>query len=229
MGARGAYRRQDGARERRLSPHLDLWFDARPVSACPEGMAYFRNLGFEDMAVPVEWRFHAACSHPSQRTLPAIVMPVRLLASGIGAVFRIYVHGGALADVQPPRAALGKCPEGAIRVYEPTRVPGQVGRLMVVAGVERALAAVTALAMHGALDVAVWAVAGAANLAHTAIPADMLDVVLLGTNNVPGVEEAISARIFALRHSGRAVRGGVPPANGIEALAWLPLVRELYP
>lgn len=228
MAARGAYRRHD-ARERRLSPHLDLWFAARPVAACPEGMAYFRGLGFEDMAVPLEWRFHADCSHPSGRTLPAIVCPVRPLAGGVGAVYRLYVHGGQLADVQPPRAALGKCPEGAIRVTEPTRLPGQVFRLMVVAGVERALAAVHALAMHGALDVAVWAVASAANLAHTAMPADAHDLVLLGTNNVPGVAEAIDARVQALRQGGRRVRHGVPPQDGVAPLAWLPLVRELYP
>ena len=147
--------------EKRARQARTLWDDAEPIRGTA-AETYLRGRGIS-CTLPDTLRFHPECWHgPTARRWPALV--ARVDGGAAFAVHRTYLRadGTGKAPVDPPKAMLGACAGGAVRL---TEAPG---RLVVAEGLE------TALSLScGLLDgpAAVWAALSTSGLRGLLLPA----------------------------------------------------------
>lgn len=118
--------------EKRARQARALWDGAEPIRGTI-AETYLRGRGIT-CALPETLRFHPECWHgPTARRLPALV--ARVDGGAAFAVHRTYLRGDGTgkAPVDPPKAMLGACAGGAVRLSCAT------GRLVVAEGIETAL------------------------------------------------------------------------------------------
>lgn len=159
IARREAERQADA--DKRARQARALWDGAEPIRGTI-AETYLRGRGIS-CALPDTLRFHPECWHgPTARRWPALVARVD---GGAGfAVHRTWLRGDGTgkAPVDPPKAMLGACAGGAVRLTD------ALGRLVVAEGIE------TALSLScGLLDgpAAVWAALSTSGLRALLLPA----------------------------------------------------------
>jgi hypothetical protein len=97
-------------------PFRRVWRDCVPLHG-PVAARYLQMRGLAHLIDCPELRFHPNCSHPAGARLPALVAAVRRIDGELSGVLRTYLRpdGSGVADIEPPRAALGEIQGGAIR------------------------------------------------------------------------------------------------------------------
>lgn len=127
------------------------------------GETYLRSRGIT-CQLPETLRFHANCWHSCGKRFPAIV--ARVEGAGGFAVHRTYLKldGSGKAAVEPPKAMLGRCAGGAVRL-----VMGD-GPLVVAEGIETALSLGSGLVEPSA---SIWACLSASGLQTLRLPEDV--------------------------------------------------------
>jgi hypothetical protein len=168
-----------------------LWSGAVPVGGTV-AETYLRHRGIA-CALPDTLRFHPACWHgPTARRWPALV--ARVDGGAAFAVHRTWLRadGAGKAPVDPPKAMLGACAGGAVRLA------GGPGRLVVAEGIETALSLAC-----GLLDgpAAVWAALSTSGLRALVLPPGAGRLTVACDGDAPG-------RAAALALAGRAHAGG---------------------
>lgn len=102
--------------ERRAEQALRLWQEAHPIAGTL-AETYLRGRGII-CALPLTLRFVPRCWHATNQRFPAIVALVE--GGGSFAVHRTYLRADGLgkADVEPPKAMLGRTQGGAVRLTD---------------------------------------------------------------------------------------------------------------
>ena len=168
-------------------------------------------LAARGLAVPdtPELRFHPDLTHWETRTgYPGLVAFVRNAGGRVIGIHRTYLapDGAAKADLPSPRMMLGPVAGGAVRL-----APfGENAALGIAEGIETALS-VTEACPH----LPVWAALAAGNLAHVALPPEVVRVVILADNDGEGAGVRAARRTGA-RHTaeGRRVWIAMPDRAG---------------
>lgn len=122
---------------------------------------YLRGRGIT-CPLPVDaLRYHPSCWHSSGKHLPAMV--ARVKGSDGYAVHRTYLKpdGSGKAAVEPPKAMLGTCAGGAVRLVEAD------GPLVVTEGIETALSLASGLLP---VPVTVWAAMSSSGVQNLRLP-----------------------------------------------------------
>ena len=168
-------------------------------------------LAARGLAVPdtPELRFHPDLTHWETRTgYPGLVAFVRNAGGRVIGIHRTYLapDGTAKADLPSPRMMLGPVAGGAVRLAP----LGENGVLGLAEGIETALSVIEACP-----GLPVWAALAAGNLAHVALPPEVVRVVILADNDGEGAGIRAAERAAA-RHNaeGRRVWIAMPDRAG---------------
>lgn len=138
---------------------------------------YLRGRGIT-CPIPVDClRFHPACWHPTGKHLPAMV--ARVKGSDGYALHRTYLKhdGSGKADVEPPKAMLGTCAGGAVRLLEAD------GPLVVAEGIETALSLVSGLLKTPAT---IWAALSTSGMKNLRLPPDPARLAIASDGDAVG-------------------------------------------
>ena len=162
-------------------------------------------LAARGLAVPdtPELRFHPDLTHWETRTgYPGLVAFVRNTGGRVIGIHRTYLapDGAAKADLPSPRMMLGSIAGGAVRLAP----LGENGVLGLAEGIETALSVIEACP-----GLPVWAVLAAGNLAHVALPPEVVRVVTLADNDGEGAGIRAAERAAA-RHTTEGRRVWIP-------------------
>lgn len=126
-------------------------------------------------------RFHPNCWHPIGKRLPAMV--ARVKGSAAYAIHRTYLKldGSGKANVEPPKAMLGNCSGGAVRLIEAQ------GPLVVAEGIETALSLAS-----GLLEVraTIWAALSTSGMKNLRLPATPSRLTIASDGDTAGREAA---------------------------------------
>ena len=168
-------------------------------------------LAARGLAVPdtPELRFHPDLTHWETRTgYPGLVAFVRNAGGRVVGIHRTYLapDGAAKADLPSPRMMLGPVAGGTVRLAP----PGGNAALGIAEGIETALSV-----MQSCPGLPVWAALAAGNLAHVALPPEVVRVVILADNDGEGAGIRAAERAAA-RHAaeGRRVWIAMPDRAG---------------
>ena len=142
---------------------------------------YLRGRGIT-CPLPVDaLRFHPACWHSSGKHLPAMV--ARVKGSDGYAIHRTYLKpdGSGKADVEPPKAMLGNCAGGAVRLIEAE------GPLVVAEGIETGLSLSSGLLP---IPVTIWAALSTSGLRALRLPTAPGRLTIASDGDTAGREAA---------------------------------------
>jgi len=142
---------------------------------------YLRGRGIT-CPIPVDaLRFHPACWHPTGKHLPAMV--ARVKGSDGYAVHRTYLKpdGSGKADVEPPKAMLGTCAGGAVRLIDAG------GPLVVAEGIETALSLASGLLKTPAT---IWAALSTSGMKNLRLPPTPARLTIAVDGDKAGAEAA---------------------------------------
>lgn len=145
------------------------------------GETYLRGRGIT-CPLPVDTlRFHPTCWHSSAERLPAMV--ARVKGSDGYAVHRTYLKldGSGKADVEPPKAMLGNCAGGAVRLIEAE------GPLVVTEGIETALSLPSGLLP---VPVTLWAAMSTSGMKNLRLPATPSHLIIASDGDTAGRKAA---------------------------------------
>ena len=174
IAQREAYRQAEV--EKRAQQARMIWDAAVPIHRTI-AETYLRKRGIT-CALPGTLRFHADCWHgPTARRLPAMV--ARVDGGATFAIHRTWLRpdGTGKAPVDPPKAMLGGCAGGAVRL---SSTPG---RLVVAEGIE------TALSLScGLLDghATIWAALSTSGLRALVLPKHPARLSVACDGDTPG-------------------------------------------
>lgn len=142
------------------------------------GETYLRSRGIT-CNLPHNLRFHGGCWHTCGKRFPAMVARVQG-ADGF-AVHRTYLKsdGSGKADVDPPKAMLGRCAGGAVRLFE-----GH-GPLFVAEGIETALSLASGIVEHQA---SIWATLSTSGMRALRLPKDKGKLIIATDGDQAGRE-----------------------------------------
>ncbi|MDP3939374.1 MAG: toprim domain-containing protein, partial [Deltaproteobacteria bacterium] len=137
-----------------------LWRECTPATGTA-AHAYLEHRGIQVERVPPSLRFHPSLRHPTGRRAPAMVAAVQGRDGQIVAVHRTWIapRGAGKAQLEPSRAMLGPCADGAVRFAGPAE------HLALAEGIETALS--VAQACPG---LAVWAALSTTGLRRIELP-----------------------------------------------------------
>jgi hypothetical protein len=126
-------------------------------------------------------RFHPTCWHSSGKRLPAMV--ARVKGSDSYAIHRTYLKldGSGKADVEPPKAMLGNCAGGAVRLIEAE------GPLVVTEGIETALSLASGLLP---VPVTLWSAMSTSGMKNLRLPATPSRLTIASDGDTAGREAA---------------------------------------
>lgn len=177
--------------EKRAQKARAIWDAAQPIWGTI-AETYLRGRAIT-CALPETLRFDPECWHgPTARRWPALVARVD---GGAGfAVHRTYLRGDGTskAPVDPPKAMLGACAGGAVRL---SRAPG---RLVVAEGIETALSLACGL-LEG--PATIWAALSTSGMRGLILPERPGRLTVASDGDAPG-------RAAALALAERARAGG---------------------
>lgn len=142
------------------------------------GETYLRSRAIT-CELPDTLRFHANCWHSCGKRFPALVARVEG-ADGF-AVHRTYLRsdGSGKADVDPPKAMLGKCAGGAVRLVHGT------GPLVVTEGIETALSLASGIVEPSA---SIWAALSTSGMRSLRLPKQVAKLVIATDGDRAGRE-----------------------------------------
>lgn len=162
--------------EKRARQARALWDSAEPIWGTI-AETYLRGRGIT-CALPETLRFHPECWHgPTARCWPALV--ARVDGGTAFAVHRTYLRGDGTgkAPVDPPKAMLGACAGGAVRL---SRAPG---RLVVAEGIETALSLACGL-LEG--PATIWAALSTSGVRRLVLPGRPGYLTVANDGDAPG-------------------------------------------
>jgi hypothetical protein len=182
-------------------PFRRLWDETVPLCGTLAA-TWLEAIGLGHLTACPELRFAAYCPHPRGVRLPAVAAAVRAPDGELTAIHRIYLRadGSGLADIDPPRAALGKVQGGAVRLAD----VGLADELVI--GTD--LVEVAALAQL--LNLPGWCAADVKNLAGRngiGLPPEVRSVGIIATEG----DNAARPAFYRFRREGRAVQTFTPP------------------
>jgi putative DNA primase/helicase len=201
-----------------------LWRAARPVTAdCVVGR-YLANRGLRLDRYPAVLRFHPALTYwqPSDDGTaparcgqhPAMLAAIRQPAGTCIALHQTFLTAdGRKADVPSVKkwtSTSGPARGSAVRLYEPDT------RLAITEGIE------TALAVHQANGLPVWAAVSAWGLENIEIPPNVQSILIAADHDDAGIRSA-QALASRLINEGREVRLLLPSVQGAD---WLDVVND---
>ena len=201
-GRATAYR-QSSQSSRRASARR-LWESTRPIAGTVAA-AYLESRGVGDVARAPALRFHPGITHPNAPgRFPALVASVQDAGGRFLGVHRTYlrVDGTDKADVDPPKAMLGSCRSGAVRLD-----PGPAHALLLGEGIESTAAAMAILGEPWA-----WAALSTSGLRAVLLPASVRRVVVAADRDAGGLRAA-AALADRLESEGRRVTIEAPPCG----------------
>jgi hypothetical protein len=176
-------RRRDADLEQRSRRARQVWENTRPIQGTP-AETYLRGRSIT-CELPPTLRYHPACWHPSGQALPAMVA---LVEGGAGfAVHRTYLRtdGSGKAEVEPPKAMLGRVSGGAVRLVQ---APAGIAAPLVLAeGLETALSLGSGL-LHGAATI--WAALSTSGLASLRLPGEPGHLIVAADGDKAGLTAA---------------------------------------
>lgn len=142
------------------------------------GETYLRLRGIT-CGLPDSLRFHANCWHSCGKRFPALVARVEG-ADGF-AVHRTYLRsdGSGKAAIEPPKAMLGKCAGGAVRLFHGT------GPLVVAEGLETALSLASGIVEPSA---SIWAALSTSGMRSLRLPMKAAKLVIATDGDRAGRE-----------------------------------------
>jgi putative DNA primase/helicase len=201
-----AIRSHDGAdKAARIAVARRIWEATKNARGTPVER-YLAGRGITIPAPPcVRWL--PACPHPSGIYLPAMVARVDNVDGELIAIHRTCLRpdGSGKAEVDPPKAMLGRAAGGAVRLAPAAEM------LMVAEGVETALAAMQATGQPA------WAALSTSGMTALMLPATVRTVILLADNDANGAgERAAHAAAQRFLAEGRRVRLALPPEPGTD-------------
>ena len=166
---------KDGKRENQAKA---IWAESRPVhSTLAE--TYLRNRGIT-CALPDTLRFHPHGWHQTGHHWPMLVAQVDGAARF--AVHRTYLDSlGGKAKVDPPKAMLGTCAGGAVRLSQAE------GPLVVCEGIETGLSLLCGMLRRPAT---VWAALSTSGLRGLHLPPNPGRLTIASDGDAPGREAA---------------------------------------
>ena len=158
-----------------------VWDATKPL---PGTLAerYLTARGVEHVSGAPALRFHPGLTHRNAPgRFPALVAGVQSAAGRFLAVHRIYLdrEGAGKANVEPPKASLGRSAGGAVRLAEPEH-----GRLLVGEGIESTAAAMVLFDLPG------FAAIGTGGLKAIELPEHVIDVVIAADRDAGGLRAA---------------------------------------
>ncbi len=180
----------DKTREKLRGRARQVWQESRPIIGTI-AEKYLRGRAIS-CALPESLRFHPNCMHgPSQLSFPAMV--ARIDGTDELAITRTWLRsdGSAKADIRPPRAMLGACKGGAVRLLETG------DHLVVAEGIE------TALSLAGGLKTGpmrLWAALSTSGLINLNLPdiPSLLTIATDGDQAGQSAGDALAKRARAL-------------------------------
>jgi hypothetical protein len=184
------HRAEERARdEKRAAQAHQLWRESQPVGGTL-AERYLRDRGIL-CPLPDILRFHPSCWHQTAQRFPALVGLVE--GAGGFAVHRTYLDpaDGGKADVEPPKAMLGACAGGAVRLSDGPEA------LVIAEGVETALSLACGLLRGPAR---IWAALSTSGMKRLVLPAEPGRLTIAPDGDAPGREaaHALAARAAAL-------------------------------
>ena len=202
-GRATAYR-QSSQSSRRASARR-LWESTRPVAGTvAEHYLTARGVGHVSGAPAL--RFHPSITHRNAHgRFPAVVAGVQGADGRFLGVHRTYIRadGTGKADVDPPKAMLGSCRGGAVRL-----APVLDDAVLVGEGIESTAAAVRVLDWPGGA----WATLSTSGLRAVVLPASVRRVVIAADRDAGGLRAA-AALAERLEAEGRRVTIEAPPCG----------------
>ena len=165
---------------------------------------YLRARGVGHVTVALSLRFHPRITHRNAPgRFPALVAGVQDVAGRFLGVHRTYIRadGTGKADVDPPKAMLGSCRGGAVRL-----APVLDDAVLVGEGIESTAAAVRVLDWPGGA----WATLSTSGLRAVVLPASVRRVVIAADRDVEGAGQKAAALARRLKAEGRRVECWLP-------------------
>ena len=159
----------------------NLWRETVPIEGTI-AETYLRNRAIT-CELPGTLRFHPDCRHPTGKRFPAMVALIE--GATRLAVHRTYLRpdGVGKAQVDPPKAMLGACAGGAVRLT------GAGNRLVVCEGLETALSLACGL-VRG--PVTIWAALSTSGMKGLILPASPGPLIVATDGDVPGRAAGLS-------------------------------------
>ena len=181
-----------------------LWESTRPIAGTvAEHYLTARRVGHVSGAPAL--RFHPSITHRNAYgRFPAVVAGVQGADGRFLGVHRTYIRadGTGKADVDPPKAMLGSCRGGAVRL-----APVLDDAVLVGEGIESTAAAVRVLDWPGGA----WATLSTSGLRAVVLPASVRRVVIAADRDVEGAgQKAAAALARRLKAEGRRVECWLP-------------------
>lgn len=209
LAAREAEKRAEA--EKRERQAQAIWAEALPIGGTL-AETYLRGRGIT-RTLPATLRFHPDCWHgPSARRYPALVALVE--GSGGFGIHRTYLRadGAGKADIDPPKAMLGTCAGGAVKLSDGP------GPLVACEGIETGLSLLSGLLGEPA---SVWAALSTSGLRALNLPRQPGNLVIASDGDAPGHEAA-----EALAHRAHSAGWGVTRLAAPEGQDWNDMLDE---
>lgn len=207
-----AYRREQvEVRQKQLQ---NVWRCSSPVIIGDPVDRYLQARGIKLNNFPSVLRFHSALPYyDDDRSLlglfPALVALVQKVKGEVVTLHRTYLGDGCKANVPKPKKLMSPITPGAsngaaISLYEPCN-----GKLVLAEGIE------TALAIHVATHLPVWATVSANGMERVILPPYVTEVTIAIDNDESNAGQKSANKLRKrLLAEGRKVRCVMPPTVG---------------